>query len=184
MLPIIRQTSSTTCFSRKSVDGVIPNSAFYIPNSRKSVPGATFRSEDIPNVGLRTSPQACQISVCRLFFLLLWLLDTNTETQIMMDKILNDLWFKKVALKTRKPTYHQYHPWLDHELDISFNHDDGSTNSNKEGGFLLLNTFDIIAFYFSFDVTNLFCINNYHGGVVKGDKFVSVESWKRILDKM
>lgn len=99
------------------------------------------------------------------------LLDTNPETRITLEEILNDPWFKKGGFKERKPCVLP----LDHDFDLA----DTSATSKEAGGFLT--AFDIISFSDGFDLSGMFCNS---GGLVKGERFVSAEPPERILDKV
>ncbi|KAI8014344.1 CBL-interacting serine/threonine-protein kinase 14 [Camellia lanceoleosa] len=90
------------------------------------------------------------------------LLDTNPESRITVDEIINDPWFKKDYKEIKF-------------ISDDFDHKDAD-NNNKQ----CLNAFDIISLSSGFDLSGLF----NQDGSAGGERFVSAETPERIMGKM
>ncbi|XP_022761411.1 CBL-interacting serine/threonine-protein kinase 14-like [Durio zibethinus] len=90
------------------------------------------------------------------------LLDTNPETRITVDEIINDPWFKK-----------DYKEIKFHTEDFELKEE---TQSSK-----CLNAFDIISFSSGFDLSGLFNEGEFS---VRRERFISGEKPERILERI
>ncbi|XP_043707729.1 CBL-interacting serine/threonine-protein kinase 14-like [Telopea speciosissima] len=102
--------------------------------------------------------------------LLLRLLDTNPETRITVNEILNDHWFKKGGLKELK-----FHDEEDDFLSLK------EVDKEEKQSFNFLNAFDLISFSSGFDLSTLF---NGSDKLVNRKRFVSDQSPERIIEKL
>lgn len=103
-----------------------------------------------------TSPDLKRL-LCRL-------LDTNPDTRITVDEIINDPWFRKSYKEIK---FHEEH------LEIK---DQGEESSSK-----YLNAFDIISYSSGANLSGLF---NKSDNSVKGERFISEESPENIMEKI
>ncbi|KAE8663199.1 CBL-interacting serine/threonine-protein kinase 19 [Hibiscus syriacus] len=91
------------------------------------------------------------------------LLDTNPETRITIDEIMNDPWFKDGFKEVK------VHPFFDFEMKEE-------TQSN-----IRLNAFDLISFSSGFDLSGLF---NDVDFPVQQERFISAEKPWKIIDRI
>ncbi|XP_044486973.1 CBL-interacting serine/threonine-protein kinase 11-like [Mangifera indica] len=95
------------------------------------------------------------------------LLDTNPETRITVDQIINDPWFKMGGIKPLK--------FYDGDEDeIKFDQEKPQVKS--------LNAFDIISFSSGLDLSGLFNGHDTSGGT--GERFVSKEMPEKLIEKV
>ncbi|XP_031264272.1 CBL-interacting serine/threonine-protein kinase 11-like [Pistacia vera] len=95
------------------------------------------------------------------------LLDTNPDTRITIDQIINDSWFKKGGIKRLK--FHN-----DDDDEIKFDKEEPEVKS--------LNAFDIISFSSGLDLSGLFNGPDNSGGI--GERFVSREMPEKLIEKV
>ncbi|KAK1351526.1 Non-specific serine/threonine protein kinase [Heracleum sosnowskyi] len=103
-----------------------------------------------------TSPDLKRL-LCRL-------LDTNPDTRITVDEIINDPWFRKGYKEIK---FHEEH------LELK---DQSEENSSK-----YLNAFDIISYSSGANLSGLL---NKSGNSVKGERFISEETPEKIIEKV
>lgn len=103
-----------------------------------------------------TSPDLKRL-LCRL-------LDTNPDTRITVDEIINDPWFRKGYKEIK---FHEEHLELKDQAD---------ENSSK-----YLNAFDIISYSSGANLSGLL---NKSGNSVKGERFISEETPEKIIEKV
>ncbi|KAF8397019.1 hypothetical protein HHK36_018657 [Tetracentron sinense] len=94
------------------------------------------------------------------------LLDTNPETRITVDEILEDPWFKRGYKEVK---FHEA------DLGLKAEKDEGIDATTS------LNAFDIISFSPGLDLSGLF---DYSGHSLNGERFVSGESIGKIIEKI
>lgn len=94
------------------------------------------------------------------------LLDTNPETRITIDMIINDPWFKK-GFKEEKKLY----------LD-EFDFDKGFEEDEDEKS---LNAFDIISFSSGYDLSRMF---NESDTMILTERFVSAEKPEKVMERI
>ncbi|XP_044496729.1 CBL-interacting serine/threonine-protein kinase 11 [Mangifera indica] len=93
------------------------------------------------------------------------LLDTNPETRITVDQIINDPWFKKGGIKELK--FHD-----DDDDEIKLDKENPQVKS--------LNAFDIISFSSGLDLSGLFDGPDNSRGI--GERFVSTEMPEKVIE--
>ncbi|XP_057536244.1 CBL-interacting serine/threonine-protein kinase 14-like [Amaranthus tricolor] len=113
------------------------------------------------------------------------LLDTNPDTRISIDEIIDDPWFKMGDEKIEFQSFHSdnydyYHhdekdSEFDDEEDQGDENSDSNSNSGSGSGSRFLNAFDLISFSPGFNLSGLF---------MKGEEEKKENCWETFVSKM
>ncbi|MCL7045833.1 hypothetical protein MKW94_014320 [Papaver nudicaule] len=103
------------------------------------------------------------------------LLDSNPETRITIDEIINDPWF-------RKGYKHEEDPRQFNETEFFGLNKTAEKVEEEDKNNVFLNAFDLISFSSGCDLSGLFAQNNKNESI--GERFVSSESPEKIVMKI